>query len=163
MTHTEHGDPVQADQGYGSREPYDYSPACWSWPAPTEADWDRIREGIRARYEEASDLLLENGTFMVLHWQRERCAVCGRVDSLVEDHDHETGLFRGFLCRSCNIREGRNPGDGYRVWREYRERNPASICSVQERYWETWNNRFAEPARPPSDPWENNAMRNAGL
>lgn len=39
------------------------------------------------------------------------CACCGSsspryVNGWSADHDHETGLFRGFLCMPCNIRIG---------------------------------------------------------
>ena len=142
--------------------PYGYSPACWNWPVPTEADWARIREGIRAQYMAAADLLTEDKAFLVHEWQAGRCAVCGREERLVEDHDHGTGLFRGWLCRSCNVSEGMNPGTGYQLWREYRERSPATICGVAERYWNPFTKAFAEPA-PPYDPWKDNPMRNVGL
>lgn len=44
----------------------------------------------------------------VLHWWQDgRCGLCGNGKMpLVEDHDHDTGLVRGWLCRSCNSREG---------------------------------------------------------
>jgi hypothetical protein len=38
--------------------------------------------------------------------QDGRCALCGAGGRLVADHDHDTGLLRGMLCRRCNIREG---------------------------------------------------------
>jgi hypothetical protein len=34
--------------------------------------------------------------------QDGRCAICDNESGLVVDHDHETGLVRGGLCRSCN-------------------------------------------------------------
>lgn len=35
------------------------------------------------------------------------CQNCGRSSpSLCMDHDHETGKFRGWLCRKCNAAEG---------------------------------------------------------
>lgn len=30
------------------------------------------------------------------------CTVCGITSRVVYDHDHNTGEFRGFLCRGCN-------------------------------------------------------------
>lgn len=41
------------------------------------------------------------------------CDICGQTHSLVVDHDHETGAFRGTLCNGCNRIVGildRNPG-----------------------------------------------------
>ena len=35
------------------------------------------------------------------------CEICGRqCESLDFDHDHATGLFRGWLCRACNLALG---------------------------------------------------------
>jgi hypothetical protein len=44
----------------------------------------------------------------------ERCECCGRVDTrhLNADHDHNTGVFRGWLCFACNIGIGKL-GDNY--------------------------------------------------
>jgi hypothetical protein len=40
----------------------------------------------------------------LLEYQLGACAGCGqrRVYRLNVDHDHETGLVRGLLCRRCN-------------------------------------------------------------
>jgi hypothetical protein len=77
---------------------------------------------------------------------------------LVEDHDHKTAMVRGRLCRSCNVLEGMGHGG---VFAKYRERNPAVICGVQERYWNEYTKAYAEPVQPspPYDPWKNNPMR----
>lgn len=36
--------------------------------------------------------------------QEGRCSICGETpnESLQLDHDHETGAWRGLLCRRCN-------------------------------------------------------------
>lgn len=36
----------------------------------------------------------------------QRCAICGREDRPVVDHDHRTGRIRGILCHRCNIALG---------------------------------------------------------
>jgi hypothetical protein len=85
-------------------------PACHSWPLP---EMPATRWGVRL-------------------WQGERCAVCGLGDSdLVEDHDHETGLVRGWLCRSCNRLE---PGSSSAQFKAYRAVPPMAMCGVVELY-----------------------------
>lgn len=32
----------------------------------------------------------------------ESCEICGQKVTTVYDHDHGTGVFRGWLCSSCN-------------------------------------------------------------
>jgi hypothetical protein len=39
------------------------------------------------------------------------CNCCGKIDKLFIDHDHATGAWRGWLCRSCNTGIGMLPGD----------------------------------------------------
>lgn len=34
------------------------------------------------------------------------CAICGAPDRLELDHDHLSGMARGFLCRRCNLALG---------------------------------------------------------
>lgn len=45
-------------------------------------------------------------------WNRQNgmCAVCREAPGQVLDHDHDTGLVRGLLCKSCNRREGQCAG-----------------------------------------------------
>jgi len=48
---------------------------------------------------------------LVLLWQKQvgRCAACGRPITLLGcclDHDHISGVCRGFICRGCNVSEG---------------------------------------------------------
>lgn len=68
---------------------------------------------------------------LVRHWQRG-CAICGAEGALCEDHDHATGLIRGWLCDRCNLREGRR--DAPPAFQKYRDRNPASMLGVVSRY-----------------------------
>jgi Recombination endonuclease VII len=91
-------------------------PACWTWPLPAEVEGDP-RERMMLMGE----------------WQEDRCATCGRVApyDLVTDHDHETGLVRGYLCKSCNTLESH---DGKPVFDRYRLINPASICQFEWMY-----------------------------
>jgi hypothetical protein len=48
----------------------------------------------------------------LLSFNADRCAICkqletreraGKIRQLCIDHSHITGLFRGFLCGSCNV------------------------------------------------------------
>jgi hypothetical protein len=113
-------------------------PACWSWdPTLTE---DRIL----AEYEgsgiedAAEDLVrrIQNSDEAALRlafaiWHDRRCAVCGmRAPRLVKDHDHETGIIRGLLCRHCNSAEPHDDG----LFRGYRERPPAEILGIRLPY-----------------------------
>ncbi|WP_439372911.1 endonuclease domain-containing protein [Bradyrhizobium sp. DASA03120] len=36
-----------------------------------------------------------------------KCAICHREGPLAIDHDHETGQFRGYICRECNMGLGK--------------------------------------------------------
>ncbi|MFD7109202.1 endonuclease domain-containing protein [Streptomyces microflavus] len=97
-------------------------PVCWSWDTRTPESQDDARSTLRA-------------------WHGGRCAVCGYRDGrLVEDHDHETGLIRGLLCRSCNGREPHDDG----LFRKYRERPPAHILGIHLRYWDPFHG-WAQP------------------
>lgn len=139
---------------FGGRD--DLEPACWSWPPPTEADIDAAKRAFPG-------LTLSEGdwrSLMMSEWHQGRCAICGIAGQhLVEDHDHVTGLERGHLCRSCNVKEGMNRGG---VFARYRQKNPASICGVREVYYDPFTKEFAEPA-PQVDRWKDNPMRGIGL
>jgi hypothetical protein len=79
--------------------------------------------------EETRPAILER---RLLEWQDERCAICGAESQLYLDHDHDTGLVRGWLCHVCNTREeygGR--------WERYRNRAPAQILGLEIRYFDS--------------------------
>lgn len=127
--------------------PYDFSPACWSWEPPAAVLRDQVRESNDFHLKFLSSRIQEEilDDLVLSAWQDRRCATCGSSRrELVEDHDHATGLVRGYLCRGCNTAEGMN-GDNMRLWREYRERNPASICGLRIRYYNPYTRQFAEP------------------
>lgn len=106
-------------------------PVCWSWDAATPEGRDD-RSALRA-------------------WQDGRCAVCGYRDvRLVDDHDHDTGLIRGLLCRSCNGREPHDDG----LFRKYRERPPAQILGIHLRYWDPFHG-WARPRAIAPDRLDN--------
>jgi len=106
------------------------TPACWGWDLPGAE--------LVAQLGRSSDLLHA--------WQQGRCAACGMdAGYLVEDHDHDTGLVRGYLCRRCNIREGLGGGP---IMAGYRGRHPARMLGVVEQYVDIFGRT---PRRPP--PW----------
>ena len=48
----------------------------------------------------------------------DHCECCGSLDVKLQlDHCHETNMFRGFICRSCNKTIG-NYGDTYESLKE---------------------------------------------
>lgn len=100
-------------------------PACWTWePAASDRTGDE-RDPLVAFAD----------------WHADRCAVCGfRAPRLVKDHDHETGLIRGLLCRSCN---GQEPHDGG-LFQRYRMRSPADILGIRLVY--------VDPIHGPAEP-----------
>lgn len=147
-------------------------PACWSWPAtrPGRDDvhrrfWDGIdttgySEKAVELLQEAADAL-DTDSATLTTWQADRCAVCGETGRrLVIDHDHATGLVRGWLCISCNTREGAAVGPGT-VFARYRERPPTAILGLTIRYRDPRTSRCADPAPPRVDGWDDNAA--AGL
>lgn len=99
-------------------------PACMHWPLPPAI-------------EDADQYDMKD-------WQAGRCAICdtvprgiSRKDNLVLDHDHASGLVRGYLCRGCNNLEGSGgPHPRFVYWRN--GWNPATIMGVVEQYV-MWN------------------------
>lgn len=104
--------------------------ACWSWTVTAETLQRADEANACGDPERAHNLAWK----LLAEWQNARCAVCeGAAERLDHDHDHDTGLVRGWLCRSCNGREGFRGSSGNRFER-YRTRNPASILGLHLRY-----------------------------
>jgi hypothetical protein len=145
-------------------------PVCWSWPIPAD-----IETWVAPRNPELSgqlnDLLAKQDRedpeswahSLLAWWQEGRCAVCGHRYHLVEDHDHETGLTRGWLCRGCNIQEGIRRGDGSPFAR-YRRQHPTSMLGLRIRYWDPFLKGFAPSRqRTAADKWTDAASEDIGL
>lgn len=107
-------------------------------------------------------------TLILDRWHAGRCAICGRPagGELVDDHDHQTGLVRGYLCRSCNTREGLDQRP-VGILGKYREMPPTTILQLTIRYLDPYTGQYAQP-RPaeqdPDDGWgPNNPLIGIGL
>ncbi|MCX4470473.1 endonuclease VII domain-containing protein [Micromonospora sp. NBC_01655] len=111
----------------------------------------------------ARELILEGrdeGLSAIEQWQQQRCAICAahQPGRLVLDHDHTTALVRGYLCRSCNVREAHT----YGPFELYRQRNPATILGVSSVYESIFG--VAKPAAPVDpDLWRKNPASGIGL
>ena len=126
------------------------APAYLSWPVPAVtreqeiarliAENDRLPAGSDARTDLATiEMFTEDwgGYLLRRIFHAGRCAVCGyQVRGLIEDHDHRTGLVRGYLCASCNRRE---PYPKHAdLFDPYRERPPAVVLGVVRYYEGGW-------------------------
>ena len=67
----------------------------------SEEQKTRDRETSRKRKRLAKGI--KNATGELKHGP---CEICRVICSLHFDHDHSTGLFRGWLCPSCNLALG---------------------------------------------------------
>lgn len=170
----------QAVQEAARRRYLAAEPACWSWPVPDDlASWEppveyTVGSGEYELPQEVIDDLMAvdrtpagRAAALLSWWQDGRCAVCNvRGMHLCEDHDHESGLVRGMLCRSCNTREGLDCGtEG--PFARYRERPPTSILGLEIRYWDPFTKGYARDRRSDlkRDPWDEqgNALIGIGL
>ncbi|MFH9579157.1 endonuclease domain-containing protein [Streptomyces globisporus] len=135
------------------------NPVCWYWPTklPDAAGAQRAfleqaeRTGCTPeqtaalwKLECATEALVGDEIGILARWQDGRCAVCGKVSDLVCDHDHGTGLVRGWLCRSCNTLEGTNL-EPDTIFARYRERHPAEILGLSLRYLDPVTGEYAQP------------------
>lgn len=151
------------------------APACWSWPSePPTGDaarrlfWDGIGDttgysaSVLELLQEAADAAAGSDEDRLRTWQAGRCAVCGETSRrMVCDHDHVTGLVRGWLCVSCNTREGNAVGPPGTLYAAYRERPPTAILGLRIRYRDPLTHRYVIPEPPRATGWDDNAS--AGL
>jgi hypothetical protein len=111
---------------------------CWSWPVTDE----HMRRAEQARASADPEEARHIAWKLLADWQEHRCAVCGgRSERL--DHDHKTGLVRGWLCHCCNVGEGFADMPGGQFER-YRQKNPATILGIEIRYYSPFTG-WAEP------------------
>jgi len=122
------------------------APSCWSWPI-TRPQSAEVLHSVTADGQFESE---DRADTALAQWQAGRCAICGRTDQLVVDHDHKTGLVRGHLCRQCNTLEGVDGRTGT-VFQRYRELPPARILGIRIRYWDPYTQKFARPAPDEDD------------
>ncbi|HEY9374916.1 endonuclease domain-containing protein [Streptomyces sp.] len=153
-------------------------PVCWYWPAELPSDSAASqkfmakmeRNGctpeqaqILWAMERAADARIGgDGTVVLAAWQDGRCAICGKVRDLVCDHDHRTGLVRGWLCQSCNTAEGTHHEPGT-IFERYRHRPPAAILGLAIPYLDPVTGREAEAQTREADKWTDAASEDIGL
>jgi hypothetical protein len=88
----------------------------------TEQVWER-RNRERKFYRSITNrrVITPKPTHGIWYHNDLWCSMCGpltkdTVDRTVQDHCHSLGLFRGYLCFSCNTQEGNNNGLWW-LWR----------------------------------------------
>ncbi|MEU3613549.1 endonuclease domain-containing protein [Streptomyces sp. NPDC006872] len=125
-------------------------PICWGWPMPDLQTLTEVSE--------------DKATELLSLWQNGRCAICGHPHDSIEDHDHTTGMVRGYLCRGCNIQEGiyRDPDC---LFGKYREQHPTKMLGFRVRYWgpfaDVYGSQISEAAE--ADKWADAASKDIGL
>ncbi|MGW0345909.1 endonuclease domain-containing protein [Streptomyces anthocyanicus] len=143
-------------------------PACWSWPPELSTEDEARRRfwedlGDTSGYSTSALELLEQAAGLTARsdgdrlriWQAGRCAVCGETDRrMVCDHDHATGLVRGWLCVSCNTREGVAVGPAGTLFAAYRERPPTTILGLRIRYRDPLTRRYVLPEPSKGAGWD---------
>ncbi len=56
------------------------------------------------------------------------CEICGSMDIISYDHDHATGLFRGWICRRCNMTLGLVKDNSEMLMRMIKYLNKSKEC-----------------------------------
>lgn len=147
-------------------------PNCWLWEVPT---LDELRDQFLSKFGGHAEVerfnltayLTQPQALALFHfedWHNQRCALCGiRPTPLVLDHDHRTGLIRGYLCRPCNFREGVTQGEPVGPHSKYRERNPATMLGMSHTYTDGWGRTVVDPPRQGLRRIEDNALYGIGM
>ena len=93
--------------------------------------WGRRQWTIDSRL--APDVVAQACRFVMFHGGR--CAMCGTIEAtLVADHDHRSGVLRGYLCGGCNAGEGSRGNASHWAFAGYRHSHPAALLDYRERY-----------------------------
>lgn len=118
-----------ARQSWEARQ---HDPACWSWDVPADPYAPSTERCALVAMSGGLDPVMDDGTALG-EWQNDRCGICGKGRGSLLDHDHRTGLSRGWLCRRCNGGEGfaADPTDVFARWRA---RPAAAVLGVSFRY-----------------------------
>lgn len=74
---------------------------------PTETTYRNICKPCRAKANRITRKLRSNHIKQFGMPTNSACEICEKHLPLVFDHDHETLLFRGWLCRHCNVAVGK--------------------------------------------------------
>jgi hypothetical protein len=142
-------------------------PACWEWPVPSSLDLLASQHPFHERGGDWCDEEIHSRAAL-LAWHEGRCAICSDLagEDLVEDHDHDTGLVRGFLCRSCNTLEGFSKSETTGSIAKYRRRTPSQILGLRRSYRHPLTGQLARPVQPrgATDPWgKDNPLYGIGM
>lgn len=68
--------------------------------SPTTTKWNAHKERV-SKLKSLYSLTSDEAEFVILN-RVGPCEICGKDAKRHLDHDHETGLVRGFLCSGCN-------------------------------------------------------------
>jgi hypothetical protein len=112
-------------------------PACWAWDMPPLLAEDAYLRAAALVQNDMGKRGAVGGAcaaWRFVQYHQGRCALCGRAQELVVDHDHWSGLIRGLLCWGCNGTEGREWTTGVTAFAGYRRRHPAAILGYREPY-----------------------------
>jgi Recombination endonuclease VII len=65
---------------------------------------NRTKAAMRARRKKFPESVWKSrGMPVPTRTRPEVCELCNRTKKLVNDHDHVSGKFRGWLCTGCNV------------------------------------------------------------